>query len=114
MKENNSIVNLTPHEIVVLNERGEKIFAVPPSGQIARVKVERVLSEYHFEAPCYRTKFGALEGLPAEEPGVMYLCSLLACQAAWALGRADVCSPGELTRDEKGLPVGCIGFTLPG
>ena len=54
-----------------------------------------------------------ITGLPQREQGTVIITSLLVAQRARALGRGDVYSPGELTRDDLGRPNGCIGLRAP-
>ena len=101
------IVNLTPHTInyddnvssLVLASAGEARCAVTrqPLASTAPVKL------------C-RTTYGTVTGLPAPVDGTMYVVSLLVRQAC--PDRADLCSPGELIRDQAGRVVGCKSFDV--
>jgi len=131
-------VNLTPHNISVVNAEGIATL-FQPSGQLARVAVKTVLAEHShdFEAvPLYVQRTGQVEGLPeraarcpycgclnytqwdstcAEHPAdqpesTMYIVSALVRLAL--PGRDDLASPGELIRDDKGQPIGCKGLVI--
>jgi hypothetical protein len=89
----NLLVNLTPHALVL--RVGETDLTLPPSGQVARVSVRQVadgsiLTEAG-EIPLYRSEYGAVEGLPAHEAGVVYLVSGLV--AGRCQDRPDVWGP---------------------
>lgn len=99
------IINLTAHTITEVTSG--QVF--PPSGKVARVKSSTVKVGEHLGCPIYKSEFGALEGLPEPEEGVLYIISSLALNAVPA-DRMDVVSPGNLQRDEHGKPVGCVGF----
>lgn len=62
------MINLTPHEIVVLNSYGEEVVSFPASGTIARLSVsEKVTGMIHFDGdniPVITTSFGDVVGLP--------------------------------------------------
>lgn len=105
------LVNVTPHDLTILSDAGS--LELPRSGHVARVKVERELVEVIGTFEVTRARFGELEGLPEAAEGVVYVASLLAAQAAAAIGRADVLAPGELVRDAAGQPTGCRGLTRP-
>jgi hypothetical protein len=60
-----------------------------------------------------RTSFGRLEGLPDPQPGVLYLTSALAAQAAAASGRTDVVMVDDPVRDDQGRVIGARALALP-
>jgi len=87
------IVNLTPHEV---NING---LAVPPSGTVARVAtVQTEAGMLVFDGhtfPVVHNTYGEVQGLPAPEPGTVYLVSALVLSALEAQGiyRDDVFAP---------------------
>ena len=97
------LINLTPHTIVLDNERGERF--VYPSQGVARVSSTPGLAMLSggdepipvdiYKAPTW----GAVEGLPAPEPGIWYLVSALVAQRLEGQGRRDVVSPGTGPND---------------
>lgn len=105
------IVNLTPHEVTVKTDGGEIV--IPPSGQVARC------AEKHSPAPALETEagsipitrasYGAVEGLPAPQPGVVYIVSALVLAAVPE--RVDIFAPGPAIRDGEGRVVACSGLT---
>lgn len=102
---NARFLNLTPHAVVVVNGP-----TLPPSGQVARCSSASVPAGEHGGVPLSRVSFGAVEGLPDPEPGVIFVVSGLVRAAV--PGRSDVASPGDLVRDEKGAVVGCKGLVV--
>ena len=63
------MINLTPHEIVIVEENGDEIVSFPASGVIARVSVtEKVTGMLRFDGipvDIITSTFGEVEGLPA-------------------------------------------------
>jgi len=108
--------NLTPHEI---KEVGSGL-TFAPQKESARVTVTYIAVDggvpecdasgpMDFPMPIiYESRYGEVVGLPEAVPGTIYIVSLLVAQACNE--RPDLVSPGELVRDERGLPVGCRGF----
>lgn len=105
------IINLTPHRLNLLVEGGE--IAIPPSGDVARVEKEPVALDPiqidGYAVPVVRIAPAAvgITGLPAPQPGVIYVVSEMVARAA---ARPDVLSPGPLVRDDLDGPVGCRGL----
>jgi len=105
------IVNLTPHKLVLMNEDLSVTAEIEASGQVARVATRAVkVDETPEGVPLYRTEYGAVEGLPAPQDGVIYVVSGLV-RAAVGDSRPDVYSPGKLVRDDAGQPIGAVGLT---
>lgn len=104
------LINLTPHEIVVLVDGGE--VRVPPEPVSARcVATRKVVSEIEVagvKIPVTTVELGEIENLPASEDGVVYIVSLLCAQRAQKDGRvADILIPDDTVRDDKGRIIGC-------
>ena len=94
------LVNLTPHEVVVLCQDGSrKVF--PPSGQVARVKVEDVCLSQIDGMPINKGKVKKVSGIPKAQDGTMYIVSLFVLQNS---NREDLISPdtNSAVRDGKG------------
>ena len=103
-----SIVNLTPHEIVVRWSTEEK--KIPASGKVARVQMESEIVASVSGIACYRTTFGPITGLPEPEDSTYFIVSRMVKDRC--PGRSDVIVPGELVRDASGKIIGCRGFSL--
>jgi len=100
-----AFVNLTPHAIVVVGGP-----TIPPSGKLARCVSSSVSVGEHAGVSLCRTSYGAVDGLPDPEAGVIYIVSALVRAAV--PHRADVASPGELVRDAAGSVIGCKGLSV--
>lgn len=105
------IVNLTPHTLNILNADGSVRVDVAPSGLVARVATSRVQMGEVRGIPLFETRFGEVTGLPEAHPDIILVVSGLVAGHPSVRERADVFSPGELVRDERGQPIGCRGLT---
>jgi len=110
------IVNLTPHPIRVVGEKGDLIVEIPPYGNVARVAVKkRLLGKIGGEIPVYKTEYGGVENLPKPEDGTVYIVSSLVLSALKG-AREDVVSPDTspmgAVRDENGRITGVKAFQV--
>lgn len=107
------VVNLTPHPITLISPDGRQL-VLPPSGTVARCAMETTtvstVATQGISVPLVVQRYGALEGLPEPDAGVLYVASALAAQAAWELGRRDVVCPAELVRDAEGRVIGAAAL----
>ena len=108
-----TFVNLTPHRVdLVLS--GDRRLCLPPSGAVTRVKMRCDGADEVSGVPVVHACPEALEGLPEAVPGVMFVVSTFAAQAAAALGRVDVVAPDtgpdSALRDADGRIVGVRRF----
>ncbi len=103
MSNNITFMNLTPHEINLVE--GDKTTTFQPSGVVARLDVSvdgtGIIRE---------RSFGKLMGLPAPQEGVVYIVSSLAMQVALKEGRCDVVTSVGDIRDNKGRIIGTTHF----
>lgn len=97
------IVNCTPHVVSLVLENGTT--TLPTSGILPRCKVERRIIGSINNIPVTKSVFGQVENLPDREDGVIYICSMLVCQAE--SNRKDLYFPDDIVRDEKGNIIGC-------
>lgn len=100
--------NLTPHPIVLVGAG----LTVPPSGVVARCAHLSMPAGDHLGVPLSYVTFGAVEGLPEPEPGVLLIVSGLVRTALPS--RLDLASPGELLRDAAGNVTGCKALIVNG
>lgn len=105
------VVNLTPHEVRIVDESNELIAAIPSSG-VARAEQRDVpAGSIEFDGssiPVVLTEFGGVE-LPEPTEEVAYIVSTITVQAAKAVGRPvwDLLFPsGVPIRDANGQIVG--------
>ncbi|HCM36992.1 MAG TPA: hypothetical protein DIS53_03650 [Candidatus Wildermuthbacteria bacterium] len=90
------LLNLTPHELVLVGENSDPIVRIPQSGQVARVatratKVGEVEVDGYI-VPVVSTEFGEIDGLPEATDGTIYIVSIVAL-AALKGTRQDVVAP---------------------
>ncbi|MCI4407531.1 MAG: hypothetical protein JHC26_00430 [Thermofilum sp.] len=118
--ENVKIKNLTPHELVILDENNNVIARIPPSGVVARVQSREELIGYINGIPIFKTVYGNIENLPDPEPGVVYAVSIVVLTALKEKGikRTDVISPNTnpsrfgAVRDAQGRIIGVKSFIV--
>lgn len=101
----NTIINLTPHDIVVVDDNLNEVTRIASSGNIARCKATPVNAGDLDGIPLTRTEYGEVEGLPEAQDGVYYIVSALV--RTRLPERKDLLSPGRQVRDDAGRIVGC-------
>lgn len=114
-----TFVNLTPHDIVVEDVDGFRI-TYESKGTPCRVVERYEVADFAMTAdgPITLKKAipVAINGLPPQRDGVVYICSGMAADAAWKLGRADVVcpstNPDDIIRDERGFTVAVKAFKV--
>lgn len=102
------IVNLTPHDIVFVNENDESMI-FKASGKIARV--EQFL--FSIEGSKYNLKSsitGCVEGLPSKDADTVYIVSNMVRQELPE--RDDLWSPTSFVRDSEGNIAWCTAFIV--
>lgn len=109
-------VNLTSHEINIYAKQTDDttkfVQTVKPDGTVARVAtVAKLQFTTNDGVPFYRNTTGKVQGLPQTVDGVVFIVST---QVRLAVPDriGDVASPGDLLRDDKGNPIGCIGLVI--
>lgn len=131
-----TIINLTPHDITVLDDsnvsfdkssRSYKVTGDPiiretykPSGTVLRCSQEETEAGDLNGIKLYKVKFGRVEhttkdgsvitfNMPVKE-GVYYIVSNIIKNAL--SDRPDLLVPTRMVRNDKGQPVGCLGFAV--
>lgn len=106
------IVNLTPHEVVLV--RPDREVRVPASGTVARVAVSTrtvgVCDADGVEIPLVAPEYGAVCGLPEARTGTLYLVSRVVKDRV--ADRDDVLVPADFVRDAAGRITGCRALSL--
>ena len=102
------IINLTPHDIVIVTENGNRI--IPKSGAIACVSYEPLNCGFFEDILLLSTTFGEVTGLPNYQSDTLLIVSAVVRSVAF--NRPDLASPGELVRDAGGNVVGCRGLIV--
>ena len=103
------IVNLTPHPLNLMPEGPDgPTVTIPPSGQVARCAVDRVLVDTvavgGITVQVNQTRFGEVSGLPDPQPDTIFVVSALVAQAV--PDRSDVFIVDDAVRDDQGRIIG--------
>lgn len=113
MSDRIELVNLTPHDVVIVADDGsEQTLTYPRSGRVARAVEHRTRGHALADNVSVGTmvvRYEGVEDLPDPVPGVGYVVSVLTALAAQMIGRtvADLYYPGGLVRDIAGQVIGC-------
>ena len=98
------IINLTPHQIIIFNERMQ-VTRILESEGAARVSEQREASSEIDGIPLVYKTFGEVEGLPEPQEGIYYVVSNLVRTAL--PDRKDLLVPCNNIKDAKGNIIGC-------
>ncbi|UOE78397.1 hypothetical protein [Parageobacillus thermoglucosidasius] len=113
-----NFINLTPHTVNVVDDSGNSILSVAPSGAVARVTTQQTVVGNVAGIDIVRTVFGDVDGLSAPQPDTVYIVSTLVLQSLKANGidRDDVVapdtSPESVVRDNAGNIIGVRRFQV--
>jgi len=101
-----SIINCTPHEIVL---NSGATFA--PSGEVARVSTDSTVISTDDGVTYARKSVGGVVGLPAEQAGVKYIVAAMVFDNC---NRRDIVAPmtDVAVRNDKGHIVSVPGFYI--
>lgn len=75
------LINCTPHDINILNDVGNVVKTVSPSGVVARVEEMVTSVEFIEGVTCVEKGYGAVTNLPVKTEGFTYIVSYLVLQA---------------------------------
>lgn len=102
------IVNLTPHEVKIV-DGGNNVVAVFPSDGAARVSQYDVLVDEINSIPVVKTEFGEVLGLPEPAEDTVFIVSRITVEVARARGlnTDDLLITSGAVRDDQGRIVGC-------
>jgi len=131
------IRNLTPHDVVVLDDKNRITGTIPPSGIVARVTTEIVdlgtekFLNYDLDVlrngeyirdfdedtewvsiKISKTEFGEVIDLPKPDKKTIYIVSQLVKNSPEGRLRTDLVVPTEMVRDENNNIIGCRSFGL--
>lgn len=99
-----NIINLTPYTVHIMPDGPDgQITTIPSSGE-ARATTTREHYGTINGIQIYRTKFGAVQGLPEPQPNTIYIVSSITALAV--PHRDDVFIPDDIVRDEQGRVIG--------
>ncbi|MBW6469593.1 MAG: hypothetical protein K0A90_00045 [Methanosarcinaceae archaeon] len=108
---NVKIINLTPHNVGIIDTTTNKVVVNYPSEGSIRLSEDRKKIFTVNGIPVYSKHFGSAE-IPESVEGTMYIVSLAVGQAF--PDRNDFLIPDQLVRDEKGAILGCASLTVFG
>lgn len=111
-----TIINLTPHPITIGSLTLQPTLPPARAGEWVESADPIVTEDGWPEIPTSWVTYTRLENLPAPAPDVYYVVSLVVAQAAAATHRttADLLTPGEQVRDDKGRVIGCKSLARVG
>lgn len=98
------MVNLTPHDVNFVDNDGNIVRTVKPSGVVARLSVETIVIGEIDGIQVTESVFSDIENLPEEAEDTIYIVSSLVAEKA---KRADVYVPNGSVRDSNGRIIGC-------
>lgn len=105
------IVNCTPHAINFVNDAGEVIRTIEPSGILPRVSSSiEVVGEID-GIPDESTSYGEVVDLPEKQDGVILVVSVMV--ASRLPDRDDLRIPGRQVRNDRGQIIGCKSLSNP-
>ena len=102
-----NFVNMTPHSVIILDDKNNVIKEIEASGKLIRLASEtKEIKVLDNGIKLSKTCFGEPEGLPKEiKSGTFYIVSQLVKSAL--PNRADLLVPAEVIRDKEGNIIGC-------
>lgn len=99
-----NMVNLTPHDVNFVDNDGNIVRTVKPSGVVARLSVETIVIGEIDGIQVTESVFSDIENLPEEAEDTIYIVSSLVAEKA---KRPDVYVPNGSVRDSNGRIIGC-------
>ena len=112
-KKNVVVVNMTPHDVTIVDGNGAQVRVFPRSGQTVRCQSTTEVIGDIDGIPMTRTVFGeptiinadgTESALPEQKEGTVFIVSSMAAQAA---KRDDFLVPNESVRNAEGIIIGC-------
>lgn len=101
-----NLINMTPHDITIVDVNGNIIKVIPASGKLIRLAQFTVNAGFTVDdVPITKTSYSEPNGLPDYELGKFYIVSQLIKSAIPY--REDLLVPAEMVRDDKGNILGC-------
>ena len=105
------IINCTPHTINFVNDAGEVIRTIEPSGILPRVSYSINLVGDIDGIPDEETVYGEITDLPEKQDGVILIVSAMV--ASRLPNRDDLRVPGRQVRNDRGQVIGCKSLSNP-
>lgn len=115
-----AMINVTPHEVTLLNDDNDVVVRLPAAERPARVEFDtmstRVIRFEGHDIEVVDRRRGWVMDLPAWRPDAYLVVSRVVAQAVFesTLGRRcdDLLVPDDLVRDGLGRVIGCRRFAL--
>lgn len=104
------VVNLTPHEVRVIDAQARVIRTWKSAPRPARVETDRVPLREIDGIPLLSEERTRAANLPDPEEGVWYIVSSVVSSAHPE--RCDLLVPSDLVRDSKGVVTACRSFVI--
>ncbi len=100
------LINLTPHEVTILDEGNKVLKVIKPSGAVARISTSTKEMEPIDGVKITLTTFDHVNGLPDSEFGTFFIVSQMVKNSPLCIYRKDLLVPSEVVRD-NGKILGC-------
>ena len=104
-----NIINLTPHEVTLMDSNNNIIQKFPSSG-IVRLTTTREKVGGINGITVNKTIFGKVEGLPEYKENTYYIVSAIVANAL--TNRDDLIIPDDTVRNDKGQIIGRRSFAI--
>jgi hypothetical protein len=107
------VVNLTPHEVSLVNDKLEVLFFAPSiAGRLPRIQKLRSQVGVVMGQPLNTMRLGEpYPPVPEPEDGTVYIVSSMLQNMF--LERPDLWVPDFMVRDNRQKIIGCQGFVVP-
>ena len=103
-------INLTPHEVTLVDDAGSVLLVIAPETTPARCTVKREIAFTVGGIKVNRSVFGEVVDLPEPVTGTWFIVSRIVAEAAKE--RQDLLIPDETVRNGEGQIVGCKSFAV--
>jgi hypothetical protein len=106
----NTILNLTPHPVTILNRDGSVHLNILPEETPARVSVKHSLWPYTPQGVrILLEEYEDITDLPPQQPGIWLIVSRTVAERSL---REDLLVVTNLARDEQGRVIGCYDLAV--
>lgn len=100
------LINKTPHDITILNENGQVVRVIKPTGEAWRLEEEITFSHYEDGIPVTESRYTCID-LPPERENVAYIVSQLFINSY--PNRKDLRVPAQVIRTGSNI-MGCLSL----
>ena len=100
------LINKTPHDITILNEDGQVVRVIEPTGEAWRLEEEITFSHYEDGIPVTESRYTCID-LPQERENVAYIVSQLFINSY--PHRKDLRVPAQVIRTGSNI-MGCLSI----